>query len=344
MAFGIASAAASVNDERSAKELLDHHLTPKMVRAVALRAEELRFLHSGECVGIARAAAKAFGRLSPEYQDPSLAALTLSIYGSALRSAVRLIEAEAALKTAARFALEADLEAQVEVARRLAYLRAEQRRPKDVHALLPLFLEWGERLGGREYAKELVGAGAILIRIHDFATAARLTEIALTHLPASHDPFYVSATYNLANCRLELALSEADFASGFELVREAAHYIEAGTYLDLRLHWLRGKYLFRQGGLDESLSAMETARVGIDASGDGMDQALLMLDLADLHLLRGDPEAARQLALSSFPTLKLLRTNPEAYRALQTFHRAAQDEALDSAVVATVRDRLDAAP
>ncbi len=334
------AAVASVADTRAAEALLGRKSTPEMVRAIALRAEELRFARSSECVGIARAAVKALDRIAADFQGPSLRALVWWIYGSALRSVACLDGAAAALNIAARVAPECDLEIHAEVARRLAYLRAEQRRPAAVRNLLPAFLEWGEQVGGRAYAEELVGAGAILIRIGDFTTAARLTETALEYLPAGLDPFYVSAIYNLADCRLELASTKAELEAGLELVEEASRYIEAGTYHELQLHWLRGKYFRRQGRLEDSLNELETARTGINAKGDGMDQALFMLDFADLYLDRGERKAARRLALSSFPTLKLLRTNPEAYRALQTFHRAAQDETLDSAVIASVREQL----
>lgn len=331
---------ATVNDERAAEALLDRYGTTAMVRAVALRAEELRFLHSDRAVGIAKAAIKAFGRLPAKLQSASLATLTWSIYGSALRNVARLGEAEVALMTAARKVSRSNLQACADIARRLASLRADQRRPDAVKSLLPVFLEWGRREGGRAYGEELVGAGAILIKVSDFDSAASLTEESLKYLPANGDSYYLSAIYNLANCRLELGATEADFLTGLKLLKEASTYVKAGTYPELRLHWLSGKYLRRLGRLEESLTSLETAREGIEARADGMDQALLMIDLAELHLERGCPEVARHLALSSFPILKLLRTAPEAYRALQTFHRAAQDEALDSAALSAIRDRL----
>ncbi len=334
------SAAAAVDDQQAAEALLDREGTAEMVRAVALRAEELRFLHTDQCVGVAAAAVRAMLQLSVEARPPSLPALTWAIYGSALRSVARLQAAEAALITASRAVPEDDLETRAEVARRLAYLRAEQRRPDAVRGLLPGFLEWGEHVGGRAYGEELVGAGAILIRVKDFTIAARLTKNSLAYLPPNGDSYYLSAIYNLAYCHLELASTEAELAPGLELMKEAWIYAEAGTYPELRLHWLRGKYLRRQGRLEESLEALETARFGIDTRSDGMDQALLLLDLAELHLERGDPQAARQLALSCFPTLKLLQTKPEAYGAMQMFRRIAQDDMLDSELIASVRDRL----
>ena len=272
-----------------------------------------------------------------------MVALALAVYGSALRCVARLQEAEAALKTAARMADPGDPETEAFVARRLAYLRAEQRRAHRVKPLLNISLDWGRKVGGFAYGEELVNAGAILMIVNDFESAAPLTEASLSYLPRNGDRFHLSAVFNLARCRLELDSSPADLEASVRLAVEAERYIVPGTYPEFRSHWLRGLLLQRLRRLDESLEALTFAQKGIDARPNGLDRALLMLDLAGLHFDRGDPEAARQLALSSFPTLQLLRGDLEPYRALQTFHRAAQDEALDSTVVAAVRDRLAAA-
>ncbi len=336
------AAVTAIRDRLDAEELLHRECSPALVRAVALRADEVRFLDPGRAVGIAQAAVKALSRLLPGLQDPAVAALAWAVYGSVLRCVARLEEAEAALRIAARAVDPGDPETEAYVARRLAYLKAEQRRPYSVKPLLNVSLDWGARLGGRAYGEELVGAGAILMIVSDYESAAPLTEASLSYLPRNGDRYHLSAVFNLARCRLELDSTPADLDAAARLALEAERYIEAGTYPEYRSHWLRGLLLQRLGQLDQSLEALTFAQTGIDARPNGLDQALLMLDLAELHLERGDAEAARQLALSSFPTLKLLRTDLEAYRALRTFHRAAQDEALDSAVIASVRDRLDA--
>ncbi len=312
------------------------------MREVAFRADEVRFIAPEKAVGIAEAAIRALFRLKYSLQSSALAALTWSVYGSALRSVARLEEAEAALKIAAKAVPLGDLQTQRAVARRLAYLKAEQRRPEDVTPLLDACLKWGKEVGGWAYGEELVNAGAILIILGDFERATPLTETALSFLPRDGDRFHLSAVFNLARCRLELDSSVEDLEAAISLLLEAASYIESGTYPEFKLFWVQGLLLQRLGRFKESLVILETAQAGIEAGPNGLDQALLMLDLADLHLDLGNPQSAQQLALSSFPTLKLLRTNPEAYRALKTFHRAAQDKALDSALIASVRDRLRA--
>ncbi len=337
------AAVAAIRDRRDAEELLRRACSPALVREVALRADAVRFLDPERAVGIAEAAVEALLRRLPALQDQAVAAVTWSIYGSALRGGTRLGEAQAALLRASQAVPWGDLETQACVTRRLAYLRAEQQRPAEVRRLLPVCLAWGRQAGGRDYGEELVGASAILIIVNDFESAGPLAEASLDYLPRNGDRFHLSAVFNLARCRLELDSAPADLEAAVRLSLEDERYVEAGTQPELRLYWLRGLLFHRLGMHAASLEALSFARAGIDARPNGIDRALIMLDLAELHLDRGDRQAARHLALSSFPTLKLLRKNPEAYRALQTFHRAAQDEALDLAVIAAVRERLRAA-
>ncbi len=73
---------------------------------------------------------------------------------------------------------------------------------------------------------------------------------------------------------------------------------------------------------------------------NGFDRALLLLDLTDLHLERGDPAAAHKVALSSFGVMAALRNEPEALRAMKALHRAAQALTLDRTTVRSVRRAL----
>ncbi len=73
---------------------------------------------------------------------------------------------------------------------------------------------------------------------------------------------------------------------------------------------------------------------------NGFDRALLLLDLTDLHLERGDPAAAHKVALSSFGVMAALRNEPEALRAMKALHRAAQALSLDRTTVRSVRRAL----
>lgn len=96
----------------------------------------------------------------------------------------------------------------------------------------------------------------------------------------------------------------------------------------------------RLGRLDASLRLLDIARRGIDERGDGYDRALVVLDLAEVHLDRGDATSAQALARSSFGILSALRKDAEAYKAMQIFYRAGVALALDRATVHSVRERM----
>ena len=70
---------------------------------------------------------------------------------------------------------------------------------------------------------------------------------------------------------------------------------------------------------------------------------MLLVDIAELHLDRGEPEQAQRVALSSFRHLQLLRDYPDAYRALIVLHTAASESTLDRATIRVTRSALLAA-
>ena len=124
------------------------------------------------------------------------------------------------------------------------------------------------------------------------------------------------------------------------LSRQAARLIEAGSHSELKLRWQVGKIQHRLGRLDDSLELLESAREGIDEQGDVYDRALLLLDIAELHLDRRDATSAYQLSRPCFGVLSALRKDEEAYRAMRVFYLAAGSTSLDRATVLEVRERL----
>ena len=125
-----------------------------------------------------------------------------------------------------------------------------------------------------------------------------------------------------------------------DLIQQASKLVEAGSYSQFRLHWLDGRLHHRLERFDESLKLLESARLGIDEQGDGYDRALLVLDIAEVHLDRSDAASAQELARSSFGILSALRKDNEAYQAMQVFYRAGVALALDRDIVHSVRGRM----
>ena len=103
---------------------------------------------------------------------------------------------------------------------------------------------------------------------------------------------------------------------------------------------VQGNLFARIGRSQESRQLLEQALERVDARPDPLDQALVRIDLADLEIRCGRPEAARDIARASWSLLQALRNHGEAYRAMRIFLKAAEDLTLDSVVLRTVRRQV----
>ena len=330
-------AAASVLCRRCAENLL-RTPCPAIVKAIARRADELRFTHPDIAPEVSAAAVCALDKFNAE---PALEALVLGIHGTTLRSTNQLDVGEAALICAARAARAAnDPRCQAEVARRLASLRAEQGRPEEARKLIPAFLDRAQRLGGRLYGKELANVSALLIYIEDYERAYAATAEALRILQPNGDRWHLSAVFNLCRCCLELATTQKEL----EYVSTQAQRIQVSDdYTRGKLLWLRARIQQRRLNPDSALELLEAARPTIEATHRSLDKAILLVDLAGIHLDRGEVEEARRVALEGFPLLGQLKGKPEAFRALRLLQRAAEHGEIDAQIVESVRRMLEKA-
>ncbi len=244
------------------------------------------------------------------------------------------------MAVAVRWSPRCRAEVRADLQRRFAYLRADQGYRDEARQLVASFLAFARRVGGRRLGNELVNAGAILVISEDYERAQACLTDAMALLPAKGDSRHVSAVANLARCHLELSSTPANLRAVTVLIRQAAELMKRGSYNELKLRWLDGKLQHRLENLDASLELLESARQGIDERGDRYDRALIVLDIAELHLERGDLESAHELARASFGVLSALRKDEEAYKAMQVFYRAGVALSLDRALVDSVRERL----
>ncbi len=328
--------AALIGSAEDAHELLAQP-TPAAIRAVAQRADRLRFTHPNQAISVASAAVSALTRTRA---SASIHCLVWAVYGSAFRAMTRFGEAEAALLWAARIAV-TDLE-KIDVARRLATLRATQGYADEAREMLPRFLELARRIGGRVYGEELVAAGAILVIVGDFRQAAQLNEEALRYLPPSGDSTHLAAVGNLCHCRLELAAAPSDLREAARLARETESLV-GDDYTRSKFLWLRARLQQRLGQGEATLETLKKLRPKIDTAGKPLDRALLLVDLAEVQLELGQAEKARRAALESFSLLRQLKSRPEAYQAIRTFQRAAESGTLQADILESVRAGLSAA-
>ncbi len=331
---------ASVVDASSVRNLLLDP-SPAILWAISRRIEELRFQDPPAAFGVAEAALEALDCLSVHQQRRALRFALWTAYGSACRATARFDRAERALIAAARIARPGDLRRRAEVAERLAYLRADEGREAETRSLVDFFLEHARLGGGTNLGQRLTAAATIMLRFSDYRFATDLASEALSHLPPNRDRFHLSAVHSLAQASLG-ASSRPALLSALDVVQETLQRVDRDSSPWLRLHWLAGNLLRCQPlrRYQQGLAALEITRAGIDRKSNPFDRALLVIDIAELHLDSGAPENARDLARDSFSVLHELRNWPEAYRALRTFYRAANDLVLEPSLLRVVRDRL----
>ncbi len=329
--------AARVSDGQAAKALFTENPNPGVVRALACRADELRFDNPKAAMEVALVALEGQAALPKALRRPRLVARTWWVYASCCRARARFDEAEFAMNRAASLIPSSDRRGRAEVARRFADLRADQRRGEEARILLSDALTYWRGVGGRELGKRLCTASGVFIRLGAYREAAAALEEALPLLVPNGDRFHLSAVANLAACHSELASSREELETAERLMAEAARLVTPAGYAEVRWRWINGNLLRRLGRFDESLEELQQARAGIDTESDGFDSALLLLDVTDLHLERGDADAARNEALASFSVMTSLRNEPLVLRAIQRLHHAAQTLSLDRATVRAVR-------
>ncbi|MCP3962937.1 MAG: hypothetical protein GY719_34290 [bacterium] len=336
----MAERAAGVVDAATARAAL-REPSAALLRALARRIDELRFQDPLAAFEVAEVALRALDHLPPEDRRPALRFALSTAYGSACRATARFEAAERALLMAARVARRGDARQRAEVADRLAYLRADQGREAETRMLIKFFLDQARPRGGAELGRRLTDAASIMTRFRDYGAVAEFATEALVHLPPNGDRYHLAALADLARARLG-SPGRKSLLTGLGIVERTLQGVDRDSFPWLRLHWIAGNLLrcrpLRRHA--EALDALEIARAGIDRKGDPFDRALLVLDLAELHLDRGVPDSARDLARESFGVLNKLRNWPEAYRALRTFYRAATELKLEPSVLDSVRQRL----
>ncbi len=336
----VEEAAAGVRDASAARELL-REPSPALLWAISRRIEDLRVQDPSAAIEVAEVALAAFDRLPVEQRRPDLSFVMWTGYGSACRASARFRAAERALLNAARISGPDDPRRRAEVAERMAYLRADQGREAETRNLVEFFLQRAEPVGEVNFGQRLAAAASILLRFCDYRAGSELATEALSHLPPNGDHFQLSAIFSLCKASLG-AGSRRAVLNALSVVHETQAGVPSGSFPWLRLHWLAGNLLRSQllERYSEALETLEIARAGIDRRSNPFDRALLIVDLAELHLDRGVPEDARELARHSFAVLGELRNWPEAYRALRSFYRAATDLKLERSLLDSVRQRL----
>jgi tetratricopeptide (TPR) repeat protein len=214
-----------------------------------------------------------------------------------------------------------------------ASLRRAQRRFADSLALLekaaPLTRQPEYLALSAAFTREVMGdyAGAIAI--------LRKAERLVKNHPEAR--LRTIQRFNLAAALTHVEGGHREAARIVPVVQRLAK--ELGDELDLiRTKWLEGRVLAGLGRTAKALEALEEARGAFSDRNLHYDVALCLLEMAVLHLERGELDEVKRLAAELVPVFKAKRIHREALAALRLFSIAAKRQA---ATAGFTRDLLD---
>jgi tetratricopeptide (TPR) repeat protein len=221
-----------------------------------------------------------------------------------------------------------------------ASLRYDQRRLAEADALLDEAARYFERIGdGSGLVKVLVQRGSIHYASQEFERAIPWYEAAVSAVTFdSHPRVTLSARHNLVLCLCAVGQPQA----ARELIEESRSLYQSlgdPTTLNL-LRWAEGKVA---AALGEDAAALERLRGTRDAyaeRGLEFDAALVGLDLAEVHLGRGETADVKRIADRMAVALAERGVDREAARAVALLRKAALAEAVTVDLIARTRSAL----
>jgi len=221
-----------------------------------------------------------------------------------------------------------------------ASLRYDQRRLLEAEALLDRaarFYRCAE--DGTGLAKVLVQRGSILYIGGQPERAIPCYEAAAASVDAQADPaLALDAHHNWILCLCAAGLAAAAQAT---LGQARALYHRLGDPTTrTQLRWIEGKVAAVLGDDEAALAELGAARDGYIARELQFDAALVSLDLAEVHLRRGETAEVKRLAEEMVPAFAERGVDREAERAVAIFYKAAIAEAVTLEIIAGTRAAL----
>ncbi len=296
------------------------------------RSQELWFSDPAAAVDLAELAVAVAGRLDEEHYGRALVedarALAWGHLGNARRIASDLRKAEEALQTSEQhLALsDADAHTEAQILSFKASLRNSQGRFDEATQLLDRVIAIYRDARDRHLeGKALIKKGMVMGDAGRHRPAVRLLRQGLSRIVPFEEPaLLVSARHNLI---LYLHESGRNAEAESALVETRGLYDELGQPTHrIRLGWLAGKIARDLGRLDEAETVLRQARDAFIAQGIGFDAALVALDLALVHVRKGDRAEIKHLAAEMVPIFQSRDVHAEAAAALVLFQNAAEAE------------------
>ncbi len=336
-----------------AAEVLEHpeYRTPAFCLRYLEHCEDLRCRHPRAGLRAARIAPALAQRIPKrDCQGTrgwcSLQVRALAVVAAAQRSAFDDSGAEATFRVANfLFVEDADEPARAELLRQLAALRRDQRRFAEAERHADAAVRIYRQLGRHHlWGCALVDRGVVAIcSDRPWKAMGDLLE-ALTLIERRESPrYYYSAAHHLVT-----ALADDEGSNPLEALywlrfAQRINDQPESSLSQIRLLWLEGRLLEKQGMLTESEHFLQTVRPRLLEHRTSRDYAMATLDLAGIYLKQERRQEVTMLAGELFPTFHQLRHDRDAVEGLKRFHRAAStEEELSLELVSSIRSILRA--
>ena len=222
----------------------------------------------------------------------------------------------------------------------MAFLRRDQRR-------LPAAVEHAEKAVALSrdlddpisLAHALADLGLVVKHV-DPERAGEVAREALTLLPDDDRAYRRAALHVILG---SLCYAEDPDLEALQDWLEKARALgdPPSSYAGLKVRWFEGLEAWRSGRTAKAVETLDDVFYGLLEQECHAYAATCALDLAQVHLEAGDPQAASDVAGMLFPVLGALRHDQEALSALRIFCRAAEQRTLDTDVLQEVRRRLE---
>lgn len=306
---------------------------PRLVQVLIDRSHAARYTDPEAMLHWARVARNIATRCTPEAVGSAgklsdLRTRAWGQYGTALRVAGRLQEAEESMRTAQGFfqtgtgnpGLKAYLSEQI------ASLYTHQRRFDAAVARLGEAADIFCRLGETHaFARTLVEQAIASIYSSKTESAVDLLNRAIPLIDHEGDPhLLLAACHNLVRCYIDLDKPEQAlslYSEAQDLYREFSDPL-----ILLKAGWQEGQLLRDLGHLRNAETVLVHAQQGFLDRGLIYEAALVSLDLAALYLKLGSLDDLKQTAVAAVPIFRALGVDREALGSLIQLQQVADQE------------------
>jgi tetratricopeptide (TPR) repeat protein len=221
-----------------------------------------------------------------------------------------------------------------------ASLRLDQRHFVEADRLLTRAADLHRQEGDRHGLGRVLLQQGIALSIADQpARAVELLGRAAEALPADEHPeLHLAAQHGIAISLCQLG----EFAAARELVDEIDGLYRRfeDPWTQLRWQWVEGKIATGLGDDQTALGDLEGVRSGYLERELPYDGAMVALDLAELHLRRGETREVERLAEEMVAVFERIEVHRETGRALSLLGRAAAAETLTLELIRQLRTYL----